>query len=83
MALITPSKSHPEVIIQAVSARDKKKAQEFAKANSIPEVRDSYEGMSIFYLSLSLSISLSNNSRHSQRPQHRLRVHSAPERAPL
>ncbi|PKY04094.1 NAD(P)-binding protein [Aspergillus campestris IBT 28561] len=43
MALITPSKSHPEVIIQAVSARDRKKAEEFAKANSIPEVRDSYE----------------------------------------
>ncbi|KAL4738958.1 hypothetical protein BDV11DRAFT_127604 [Aspergillus similis] len=43
LALITPAKSHPEVIIQAVSARDRKKAEEFAKAHSIPEVRDSYE----------------------------------------
>ncbi|KAL3432653.1 hypothetical protein BDV09DRAFT_124729 [Aspergillus tetrazonus] len=43
LALITPAKSHPEVIVQAVSARDRKKAEEFAKAHSIPEVRDSYE----------------------------------------
>jgi predicted dehydrogenase len=44
LALITPAKSHPEVIIQAVSARDRKRAEAFAKSHSIPEVRDSYEG---------------------------------------
>lgn len=44
LALITPAKSHPEVIIQAVSARDRKRAEEFAKSHSIPEVKDSYEG---------------------------------------
>ncbi|PGH21388.1 hypothetical protein AJ80_03305 [Polytolypa hystricis UAMH7299] len=43
LALITPAKSHPEVIVQAVSARDRKKAEAFAKAHGIPEVRDSYE----------------------------------------
>ncbi|KAA8645282.1 Gfo/Idh/MocA family protein [Aspergillus tanneri] len=37
LALITPAKSHPEVIIQAVSARNRKKAQDFAKAHSIPD----------------------------------------------
>ncbi|KAJ5237357.1 hypothetical protein N7489_007448 [Penicillium chrysogenum] len=43
LALITPAKSHPEVIIQAVSARDRKRAEAFAKSHGIPEVRDSYE----------------------------------------
>ncbi|KAL4974209.1 hypothetical protein BDW66DRAFT_153131 [Aspergillus desertorum] len=38
LALITPAKSHPEVIIQAVSARNRKKAEEFAKAHSIPDI---------------------------------------------
>lgn len=44
MAFINPAKSHPEVIVQAVAARDRKKAEAFAKANSIPEVFDSYQG---------------------------------------
>jgi predicted dehydrogenase len=46
LALITPAKSHPEVIVQAVSAWNRQKAEEFAKAHGIPEVRDTYEGMS-------------------------------------
>lgn len=44
MALITPAKSHPEVIVQAVSARNRARAEEFAKKNGIPEVRDTYQG---------------------------------------
>ena len=44
MALIAPAKSHPEVIIQAVAARDRAKAKKFAKSNDIPEVSGSYEG---------------------------------------
>jgi predicted dehydrogenase len=44
MALIGPAKSHPEVIIQAVAARDRGKADKFAKANGIPEVKGSYQG---------------------------------------
>lgn len=43
-----PAKSHPEVIIQAVAARDRKKAEAFAKSNNIPEVKDSYQGKQIF-----------------------------------
>ncbi|KAK7981305.1 oxidoreductase [Apiospora saccharicola] len=43
LALITPAKSHPEVIVQAVSARDRTKAEAFAKAHGIPEVRDTYQ----------------------------------------
>ncbi len=45
LALIGPAKSHPEVIIQAVAARDPQKAAAFAKANGIPEVKNSYQGM--------------------------------------
>lgn len=46
MALITPAKSHPEVIIQAVAARDRAKAEKYAKSNDIPEVKGSYQGES-------------------------------------
>lgn len=42
-ALIIPAKLHPEVVIQAVAARDRKRAEEFAKKNGIPEVKDSYQ----------------------------------------
>jgi len=44
LAMIMPAKSHPEVIVQAVSARDRKKAEAFAAKHGIPEVRDSYQG---------------------------------------
>jgi predicted dehydrogenase len=44
MALIGPAKSHPEVIIQAVAARDKTKATAYAKKHGIPQVFDSYQG---------------------------------------
>lgn len=44
LALIIPSKSHPEVIIQAVSARDRQKAEAFANTHSIPEIKDTYQG---------------------------------------
>ncbi|RMZ66112.1 fad binding domain-containing [Pyrenophora seminiperda CCB06] len=43
MALITPAMSHPEVIVQAIAARDRGRAEEFAKKHGIPEVKDSYE----------------------------------------
>lgn len=43
MTLTIPAKLHPEVVIQAVAARDRKRAEEFAKKNGIPEVKDSYQ----------------------------------------
>ncbi|KAF7594704.1 hypothetical protein BBP40_008597 [Aspergillus hancockii] len=43
LTLVTPAKSHPEVIVQAVSSRNRQKAEEFAKAHGIPEVRDPYD----------------------------------------
>ncbi|KXX75966.1 D-xylose 1-dehydrogenase (NADP(+)) 2 [Madurella mycetomatis] len=43
MALMTPAMSHPEVIVQAIAARDRARAEEFAKKHGIPEVRDTYE----------------------------------------
>ncbi|EPE33234.1 NAD(P)-binding Rossmann-fold containing protein [Glarea lozoyensis ATCC 20868] len=43
MGLIVPAKSHPEVIVQAIAARDRTRAEAFAKKHGIPEVKDSYE----------------------------------------
>ncbi|CAG9944895.1 unnamed protein product [Clonostachys rosea f. rosea IK726] len=43
MSLIVPAKSHPEVIVQAISARDRTRAEEFAKKHGIPQVMDSYQ----------------------------------------
>jgi len=43
-----PAKSHPEVIVQAVAARDRSKAEAFAKSHGIPEVRNSYQGRCCF-----------------------------------
>lgn len=44
IGFVTPAKSHPEVIVYAVAARDKTRAVAYAKAHGIPEVRDSYQG---------------------------------------
>lgn len=54
MGLIMPAKSHPEVVIQAVAARDRQKAEKFAKANGIPEVKGSYQGWSVISCQLVL-----------------------------
>ncbi|UKZ74120.1 hypothetical protein TrVFT333_001779 [Trichoderma virens FT-333] len=43
LALFNPAKSHPEVIIQAISARDRKKAEAYAKSHGIPDVKDTYQ----------------------------------------
>ncbi|KAI4105721.1 MAG: hypothetical protein LQ339_003283 [Xanthoria mediterranea] len=43
LALLGPAKSHPEVVIQAVAARQREKAEKFAKSNNIPEVKGSYQ----------------------------------------
>lgn len=61
MALITPAKSHPEVIVQAVSARDRTRAEEFAKTHSIPEVRDTYQGPKLAIFRQSLQCNESNH----------------------
>ncbi|KAK5999085.1 D-xylose 1-dehydrogenase (NADP(+)) 2 [Cladobotryum mycophilum] len=45
MALFIPAKSHPEVIIYTVAARDKAKAEAYAKKHGIPHVSDSYEAI--------------------------------------
>ncbi|CAI6341351.1 unnamed protein product [Periconia digitata] len=44
-ALIKPAKSHPEVVIQAIAARDKQRAVAYAKKHGIPHVKDSYEAL--------------------------------------
>ncbi|KAL4955735.1 hypothetical protein BDW69DRAFT_111017 [Aspergillus filifer] len=43
--LIKPAKSHPEVIVQAVAARDKQRAEIYAKKYGIPQVHDNYEAI--------------------------------------
>ncbi|KAK2598623.1 hypothetical protein N8I77_012019 [Diaporthe amygdali] len=45
MGFIVPAKSHPEVIVYAVAARDKKRAVAYAKKHGIPEVRDTYQAI--------------------------------------
>ena len=52
MTLTIPAKLHPEVVLHAVAARDRKRAEEFAQKNGIPVVRDTYQG--IFLASLFL-----------------------------
>ncbi|KAI0172773.1 oxidoreductase domain-containing protein [Hypoxylon sp. FL1284] len=43
MALIMPAKSHPEVVVQAIAARDRTRAEAFAKKHGITDVRDTYQ----------------------------------------
>ncbi|KAL4937377.1 hypothetical protein BDV06DRAFT_203118 [Aspergillus oleicola] len=43
--LIKPARFHPEVIVQAVAARDKQRAVTYAKKYGIPQVHDSYEAI--------------------------------------
>jgi predicted dehydrogenase len=50
-ALIQPARSHPEVIIAAVAARDGKKAQAYAKKYGIPIVHKSYDGKYYLFIS--------------------------------
>ena len=45
IALLTPAKSHPEVAIQAVAARDRAKPEKFANSNNIPEAKGWYQGI--------------------------------------
>ncbi|KAI1210798.1 oxidoreductase domain-containing protein [Annulohypoxylon truncatum] len=42
-ALILPARSHPDVVIHIVAARDPKKANAFAQKHGIPEVAKSYQ----------------------------------------
>ncbi|KAI1454761.1 oxidoreductase domain-containing protein [Annulohypoxylon moriforme] len=42
-ALILPARSHPDVVIQIVAARDPKKAKAYAQKHGIPEVAKSYQ----------------------------------------
>ncbi|KAL4792438.1 hypothetical protein BDV19DRAFT_400533 [Aspergillus venezuelensis] len=43
--LIKPANSHPGVVVQAVAARDKQRAEIYAKKYGIPQVHDSYEAI--------------------------------------
>ncbi|KAJ7122572.1 NAD(P)-binding protein [Mycena crocata] len=42
-AIITPAKSHPEAVVFAVAARNKERADAFAKKHGIPKVFGSYQ----------------------------------------
>ena len=45
MAVIIPAKSHPEVIVAAVAARDEKRARTYAQSYHIPNVHTSYQAL--------------------------------------
>ncbi|KAH8671456.1 hypothetical protein BX600DRAFT_548430 [Xylariales sp. PMI_506] len=42
-ALINPAKTHPDVVVQVVAARDQAKAKEYARKHGIPDVKASYQ----------------------------------------
>ncbi|KAJ5779543.1 dimeric dihydrodiol dehydrogenase [Penicillium paradoxum] len=44
-ALIVPAKSHSEVLVAAVAARDRSRAEAYAKQHNIPIVHSTYEGL--------------------------------------
>ncbi|CAO2657338.1 Nn.00g034640.m01.CDS01 [Neocucurbitaria sp. VM-36] len=46
-ALTIPARSHAEVIVVAVAARDKKKAETYAKRHGIPIVHDNYDALAL------------------------------------
>lgn len=56
MAVIAPAKTHPDVIIAAVAARDEGKARAYAKKHGIPVVHGSYQGKSLRDGELSKSV---------------------------
>jgi predicted dehydrogenase len=45
LALITPAQSHEDVVVLAVAARNRAKAEEYAKKHGIPKVHGSYQGV--------------------------------------
>ena len=51
-ALITPAKSHPEVIVAAVASRDEKKAKLYAEKHGIAKTyfgKDCYQRVSVLH----------------------------------
>jgi hypothetical protein len=42
MTLILPAKSHPEVVVACVAARDRVKTEKYAKQHGIPVVHETY-----------------------------------------
>lgn len=44
-AVIDPVRSHPDVIVSAVAARDRSRAEAYAKKHGIPHVFGSYQEM--------------------------------------
>ncbi|KAH7402606.1 hypothetical protein BKA66DRAFT_544734 [Pyrenochaeta sp. MPI-SDFR-AT-0127] len=44
-ALILPARSHAEVLVVAVAARDRKRAEAYAKRNGIPIVHENYDDL--------------------------------------
>lgn len=79
--LILAAKTHPEVIILAVSARDRKKAEAYAKKYGIPEVKNSYQGK--FQVLKFSNFSSLIIMRCAQRPEYRLCFHPTTQRTAL
>jgi len=56
-ALIIPAKTHPEVVIYAVAARDVKRAEAFAKKHGVSKFyggSNGYQGTSIYTYTVAL-----------------------------
>lgn len=48
-ALVSPSQTHPEVVLYAVAARDKSRADAFAAKHGFQKSYGSYQGRSTFF----------------------------------
>jgi len=49
-AIVLPARSHPDVIVYAVAARSKAKAEAFAKKHDIEKSYEGYQGMFLWYI---------------------------------
>ena len=66
MAFIIPAKTHPDVIVAAIAARDQKKAEAYAKKYGIPVVHKSYQGIGwSFILRYFTSLVVFDSKSHS------------------
>jgi hypothetical protein len=82
ISLILPAKTHPEVVIACVAARDRARAEKYAKKHGIEAVHDSYQGL--FRTAPSTNLGMTNLSqRCHKRPIDRLHLHPPPQFAPL
>ena len=67
-ALVIPAKSHPEVVLKGVAARDRARAEALARTHGIERVYDSYDGQFVLAVCLVSQDMLTHSTRPSRGP---------------